>query len=138
MAPVRDERSIVNYMNRVVWLVGIGSFLGGISRYYSQQIVARFFPSPFPYATFAVNVSGCFLIGVIYGLSARGNVLSPEWRLFLATGFCGGFTTFSTFSYESVNLIHDREFVYLSLYVALSVIVGIAATYMGALIFKSI
>lgn len=125
-------------MNRVVWLVGIGSFLGGISRYYSQQIITRFFPSAFPYGTLVVNMAGCFLIGLIYGLSGRGNLVSPEWRLFLATGFCGGFTTFSTFSYESVNLIQDREFVFLSLYVALSVAVGFAATYLGALTIKSI
>lgn len=125
-------------MNRVIWLVGIGSFLGGISRYYSQQLVTRFFPSAFPYGTLAVNITGCFLIGLIYGLSGRGNIVSPEWRLFLATGFCGGFTTFSTFSYESITLIQDREFVYLALYAVLSVAVGFAATYAGALIIKSI
>lgn len=125
-------------MNRVVLLIGIGSFIGGVSRYYSQQIITKFFPSPLPYGTLTVNIVGCFLIGVIYGLSERGNIVSPEWRLFLATGFCGGFTTFSTFSYESIGLVHDREFFYLSLYVALSVIVGFAATFLGTLFIKSI
>lgn len=125
-------------MNKVVWLVGIGSFLGGISRYYSQLLVTRFLPSAFPYGTFAVNVAGCFLIGLIYGLSIRGTPLSPEWRLFLATGFCGGFTTFSTFSYESIALIQDRAFVYALLYVVCSVVIGFASTYVGVLIMRGL
>lgn len=125
-------------MNRVVLLIGIGSFIGGISRYYSQQIITKFFPSPLPYGTLTVNIVGCFLIGLIYGLSDRGNILTPEWRLFLTTGFCGGFTTFSTFSYESINLIQDGEFLNLSLNVSLSVILGFASTYLGMLIIKSI
>ena len=125
-------------MNRVVLLIGIGSFLGGVCRYYSQQIISKFFPSPLPYGTLSVNIIGCLLIGIIYGLSERGNLLSPEWRLFLTTGFCGGFTTFSTFSYESIALIQDGEFFYLSLYIALSVILGLASTYLGMLVVKSI
>jgi CrcB protein len=125
-------------MNRVVLLIGIGSFIGGVCRYYSQQIISKFFPSPLPYGTLSVNIIGCLLIGIIYGLSERGNLLSPEWRLFLTTGFCGGFTTFSTFSYESIALIQDGEFFYLSLYIALSVILGLASTYLGMLVVKSI
>jgi CrcB protein len=125
-------------MNRLVLLVGLGSFVGGVCRYYSQLVITRFFSSPFPYGTFAVNVTGCFLIGLIYGFSERGNLLSPEWRLFLATGFCGGFTTFSTFSFESMNLIQHREFFYLAMYVGLSVMLGFAATYMGTWMVKSL
>jgi CrcB protein len=125
-------------MNRVVLLIGIGSFLGGICRYYSQQVVSKFFPSPLPYGTLAVNIVGCFLIGLIFGLSDRGNILNSEWRLFLTTGFCGGFTTFSTFSYESINLLRDGEFFMLALYVVLSILVGFASTYLGLLITKSI
>ena len=125
-------------MNRVVWLVGIGSLVGGICRYYSQQVITRYFPSPMPYGTLSVNVIGCFLIGVIYGVSDRGNMLSPEWRLFLATGFCGGFTTFSTFSYESMNLMQDGEFLTVAFYIVLSVVLGFAATYLGLLLVKSL
>jgi CrcB protein len=125
-------------MNRIFYIVGIGGFIGSVVRYYSQLFVTRIYPSTLPYGTFAINVSGCFLIGIIYALSERGNVLSPEWRLFLATGFCGGFTTFSSFSYESLNLVRDGEFFYLSLYVAASVIIGFAATYFGMLLIKSI
>lgn len=125
-------------MSRIVLLVGIGSFIGGVCRYYSQQIITKFFPSSLPYGTLSVNVAGCLVIGFIYGFADRGNLLTPEWRLFLATGFCGGFTTFSTFSYESINLIRDGEFLYLSLYVVLSVILCLASTYLGMVIIKSI
>ncbi|MEX1239152.1 MAG: fluoride efflux transporter CrcB [Cyclobacteriaceae bacterium] len=125
-------------MNRIILLIGLGSFVGGLSRYYSQQIITKFFPSPLPYGTLTVNIAGCFLIGLILGLSDRGNIVTPEWRLFLTTGFCGGFTTFSTFSYESINLLRDGEFLYLSIYVVLTVIVCLASTYLGLLIIKSI
>ena len=123
-------------MSRIFLLVGMGGFVGGVSRYYSQQIITKLFPSALPYGTLAVNISGCLLIGIIYGLFERGNVLTIEWRLFLATGFCGGFTTFSNFSYESIKLIQDGEFFYLALYIALSVIIGFAATYLGMSIVK--
>jgi len=125
-------------MNRIFLLVGIGGFIGSVLRYYSSQLFARYFSTALPLGTFTVNIAGCLLIGIIYGLSERSNILSPEWRVFLAAGFCGGFTTFSTFSYESINLIRDGEFFILSLYVAASVILGFAATYLGMTIMKSI
>ncbi|MBS1542445.1 MAG: fluoride efflux transporter CrcB [Bacteroidetes bacterium] len=125
-------------MSRIFLLVGIGGFLGSAARYYSQQFLAKSIPSVLPYGTLAVNIIGCFLIGIIYGLSSRGNVLSPDWRIFLATGFCGGFTTFSAFSYESISLMQDGEYLYLSIYIAASVLFGLAATYLGILLIKSI
>jgi len=125
-------------MNRIFLLVGIGGFIGSVSRYYSQQIISKSFPSALPYGTLAVNIVGCFLIGIIYAISEKGNILTPEWRVFLATGFCGGFTTFSTFSYESINLINDGEWLNVSLYVAISVVIGFFSTYLGILIIKSI
>jgi len=125
-------------MNRILLLVGLGGFIGSVVRYYAHQFALKYFPSLFPYGTFAVNVIGCFLIGIIYGLTDRGNILTPEWRLFLATGFCGGFTTFSAFSLESINLIREGQLLTLFVYVAASVIIGIAATYFGMLVIKSI
>lgn len=125
-------------MDRSILLVGLGGFLGSISRYLVAIFFAGQFSSSFPFATFVVNVAGCFLIGILFALSDRGNILSPEWRIFLTTGFCGGFTTFSTFSYESIRLLQDGEFLYLSLNVVLSVVVGFAATYIGILLIKSI
>ena len=117
-------------MSRIFFLIGLGGFLGSVCRYYSQQFIARF-STTFPYGTLAVNIVGCFLVGLIFGFANKGNVLSPEWRMFLATGFCGGFTTFSTFSYESTQLINNGEYFYLALYIAVSVIIGIFATFAG-------
>lgn len=125
-------------MNRIFLLVGLGGFLGSIGRYYIQQVLSRSIVSLLPYGTLAVNIAGCFLIGIIYELSNRGNVLAPDWRIFLATGFCGGFTTFSAFSYESISLLQDGEYLYLFAYVAGSVVLGLGATYLGMLLIKSI
>ena len=125
-------------MDRTIILVGIGGMLGSIARYLIAVFFAGQFSSVMPYATLTVNIVGCFLIGILFGLSERGNILTPEWRVFLTTGFCGGFTTFSTFSYESIRLIQDGEFYYVSLNVAASVVIGFAATYLGILLIKSI
>ena len=125
-------------MDRNILLVGLGGFIGSILRYLVAVLIAAQPSSGFPLATFAVNIIGCFLIGILFGLSDRGNIVSPEWRIFLTTGFCGGFTTFSTFSYESIKLLQDGEILYLSLNIVLSVLVGIAATYLGILLVRSI
>lgn len=125
-------------MDRNILLVGFGGFIGSIARYLVAVLFAGQFTSSFPLATFVVNIAGCFLIGVLFALSDRGNILSPDWRIFLTTGFCGGFTTFSTFSYESIRLIQDGEFFYLALNVILSILVGFAATYLGILLVRSL
>ena len=120
---------------KIVLLVGFGSFIGGMSRYLVTLFVQNKILSTFPYGTLAVNIIGCFLIGVIYGLSERGN-MNPEWRLFLATGIMGGFTTFSSFSNETVSMLHDAEYLPAFSYVAFSVIVGLAATFGGISLMK--
>ena len=117
-------------MSRIFLLIGFGGFIGSICRYYSQQFIAKFATS-FPYGTLLVNIIGCFLVGLVFGFANKGNVLSPEWRMFLATGFCGGFTTFSTFSYESTQLINNGEYLSLALYILASVVIGIVATFAG-------
>lgn len=121
----------------MILLVGAGGFVGSVARFLSQQFVARHYPSSFPWGTFAVNVVGCFLIGLIYAISEKGSVMSPEWRLLLATGFCGGFTTFSSFAYENIVLMRDGELLFTFLYVAGSIVIGFAAAYLGVLIVKS-
>ena len=125
-------------MDRNILWVGLGGLIGSVARYLVAVLFAGQFTSSFPLATFTVNIVGCFVIGILFALSDRGNIISPEWRMFLATGFCGGFTTFSAFSYESVKLIQDGDFLYLGLYIALSVIVGLAATCLGIVLVRSI
>ena len=120
---------------KIVLLVGFGSFIGGMSRYLVTLFVQNKILSTFPYGTLAVNIIGCFLIGVIYGLSERGN-MNPEWRLFLATGIMGGFTTFSSFSNETVSMLRDAEYLPAFFYVAFSVMVGLAATFGGISLIK--
>ena len=78
-----------------------------------------------------VNELGCFAIGMFYGLFERGNLMNPNLRMFLTVGFCGGFTTFSTFMNENFQLIKDDNFFYLSLYVGLSLFVGFIMLYLG-------
>ena len=118
-------------MIKTLLLIGTGGFLGSISRYLASRFLQNSIPSSFPYGTFFVNITGCLLIGIIYGLSEKSSLLTPEWRLFLAVGFCGGFTTFSTFANENLALLRDGEFFYFFLYTGLSVFLGIAATFLG-------
>ncbi len=89
--------------------VSLGAALGGALRYWISKAAYHVLPASFPFGTLAVNVIGGFIIGfVMYYLDAN-EVISPETRIFLTTGFCGGLTTFSTFSYETINLFRDSE-----------------------------
>ncbi|MCK9182685.1 MAG: fluoride efflux transporter CrcB [Fibrobacteraceae bacterium] len=118
-------------MIKVLLLIGTGSFCGGILRYLISQFAKEYLPGAFPFGTFAVNILGCFLIGVFYGLSEHISGFSPELRTFLTIGFCGGFTTFSTFANESLSLLKGGNALYFALYAGLSVFLGILAVYLG-------
>ena len=119
-------------------IIALGGALGSLSRYGAQSYVLKLYPFTFPLGTFLVNVSGCLLIGLFYALSEKGNLISPEWRLFLTTGFCGGYTTFSTFAYENANLMRSSDFLYVGLYTIGSVVLGIAAVFLGIFIIRAI
>jgi len=119
-------------------IIALGGAIGSLSRYGAQTYIYKLYPFVFPLGTFLVNMTGCLLIGLVYGLSEKGNLLSPEWRLFLTTGFCGGFTTFSTFAYENASLIRSSDFLYLGLSILGSVAIGIAAVFLGILIVKAL
>ncbi len=120
---------------KIILAIGAGSFIGGVLRYLLSQLVQTKFLSTFPFGTLSVNIIGCFLIGLVFGLTDRGN-LTQEWRLFLATGLIGGFTTFSAFSIESVSLFRDGQFFYATAYISSSVVAGIIATFIGFAIIK--
>jgi CrcB protein len=123
-------------MIKTLLLIGTGGFLGSISRFLASRFIQNIFPSAFPFGTFLVNISGCFLIGLIYGFSEKSSLVSSEWKMFLAVGFCGGFTTFSTFANENLALLRDGEFLHFLMYTGLSVILGITATFIGVIITK--
>lgn len=125
-------------MYRNLLLVGLGSCIGGISRYLLQSFIQRHYFSSFPLGTLLVNITGCFAIGLVYGLANKGNLLSPDTRLFLATGLCGGYTTFSSFAFENMFLINGREWMYFSIYLSASVLIGLGATYLGAFLIKAL
>jgi len=118
-------------MLRMILIIGTGSFIGGVARFLTSRLIQNLTISSFPLGTFIVNITGCFLIGLFYGLSERGNIMNDELRIFLTVGLCGGFTTFSTFTNENVSLIRDGNFSHFLLYTGLSVFIGIMATYLG-------
>lgn len=122
---------------KFILLVGLGGGVGSIARYLISQAIESRVLTSFPYGTFAVNVIGCFIIGIIYALSTRGAVV-PEWRILLATGFCGGFTTFSSFSYETLTLIQEGQVFNPLLYLGTSVLFGLFAAYLGILLIRLI
>lgn len=122
-------------MNAII-AVFLGSGLGGVCRFLLSKLVQTHFASGslFPWGTFAVNILGCLLIGFLYGLFDRhagAGWVSPQLRLLLTVGFCGGFTTFSTFINENYLLFQSSNFPLLLAYVAASVVVGFLLLYAG-------
>jgi CrcB protein len=111
-------------------LIAVGGAAGSLLRYLIGGAVQRMSAAGFPIGTMFVNVSGCFLVGILVRQFLNMQV-SPELRAFLIVGFCGGFTTFSTFSAETLGLIEGGEYGRATIYVLLSVVLCLAATFMG-------
>lgn len=123
-------------MIRNILVVALGGAIGSVARYLAQKSIYEWHPHSFPFGTFFVNIFGCLLIGCFYGLAEKGNVLTPEWRLFLATGLCGGFTTFSSFAMENIVLVKSGNYLYVAVYIAASVFLGILAAFCGSALVK--
>lgn len=123
-------------MVKSLFIAGLGGFIGTVLRF----LVSRYFQihstSLFPWGTFTVNLVGCLLIGIFYGLSERTDWITPEWRIFLTVGICGGFTTFSSFSNDAFLLIQDKEWMRMVLYMSFSFFLGLVAVYIGRFITK--
>ncbi|HXR37286.1 MAG TPA: fluoride efflux transporter CrcB [Candidatus Binataceae bacterium] len=114
-----------------VLLVGIGGFIGSIARYLVGGWFAARFGSAFPYGTFVINVTGSFIIGFFLAFAQDRVSLSPYWRLFFAVGFVGGYTTFSTFEYESISLLQNGEMLLGAIYMIGSLVIGAVAAIGG-------
>jgi CrcB protein len=123
-------------MWKTIIYVAIGSIIGGVGRFLLQQFIQKRVSSTFPYGTLCVNLIGCFIIGVVFGLSAKGNIISPQARIFLATGICGGFTTFSSFINENHGMLQNGEFFNTAVYISVSVFAGLMATMLGSMLTK--
>jgi len=115
----------------MIWYIAVGSAIGGVSRYLVGGLTQRLAGGTFPTGTLLINVTGSFLLGLILRYGVETTTLTPEIRAFLTVGFCGGYTTFSTFSYETVALAEDGEWTRAALYVALSVGLSLIATFLG-------
>jgi fluoride exporter len=123
-------------MIRNIFFVGLGGSLGSIARYLCQRLMLMIYPHSFPVGTFAVNIIGCFLIGLFWGLAFKSFADNESWKLFLMTGICGGFTTFSAFTLEGIGLIKEQKTGLFLLYIGGSVIAGLFATYIGMKIIR--
>jgi CrcB protein len=125
------ELATTNTLMQIL-LVGAGGFVGSVLRYTISGLVHRAIPfSGFPYGTLVVNLVGCLAIGLLTGLAESRQVIGPELRTFLLMGLLSGFTTFSTFAYEGVALIHHGEFAKVLASVMVHVLVGFLAVWFG-------
>jgi fluoride exporter len=109
-------------------LVGLGGALGSMLRYTAYLFITA---KHFPAATLLVNIAGSFIIGWVLALSVKDETFLNNWKLFLATGICGGFTTFSAFSAENMALLQNGKHIVALLYIALSIVLGIGAALLG-------
>lgn len=114
-----------------ILFIGAGGFFGSIARYGLHLFLSSRSLVVFPWGTFAVNIIGCLLVGLLVGLETRQHLMSDPLKWLLITGFCGGFTTFSTFSVEGLALLHEQQFGMFFGYTLGSVVAGILAAFLG-------
>lgn len=123
-------------MLKSILLVALGGGIGSALRYLSDLLVNRYANSHFPVATFTVNIVGCFIIGLLFGFMEHKQLASDHFKYFFITGFCGGFTTFSTFAVENTGLIEGHHLLISAAYIAGSIITGLAAVWFGLYLTK--
>ncbi len=116
-----------------VLIVGLGSAIGGMARYGCSLWLARLLGGTFPWGTLFVNVTGSYIIGLFFALTSSGGrlLVSPDWRIFVTVGVCGGYTTFSSFSLQTLALLRDGEWIQGSLNAVGSLVFCLAAVWLG-------
>lgn len=122
-------------MLRNFLLVGLGGAAGSMLRFAAGLLIGS---KNFPWSTLLINIIGSLIIGIIMAYSARNEIFSANWKLFLATGICGGFTTFSAFSYENLQLIQEGKLHLFVGYLLSSIIFGMAAVWIGYTIMERV
>ncbi len=124
-------------MFKAMIIAGLGGFIGTCLRFLTGKFFHAVTTSAFPWGTFSVNVIGSFLIGIFFGLAERSNVISPSMNVFLITGFCGGFTTFSSFADDMYLMMQQRHWLSFGLYVGFSFLLGLAMVWIGRSLVKA-
>jgi CrcB protein len=124
-------------MLRTILIVGAGGFIGSVMRYLVQFFVEKQLSTTFPWGTFIANITGSFIIGIVFAMAQKGNLLSAEWRLFLAVGICGGFTTFSSFAYNNLSMLKEQAYGQFIFNVGGSLILGLLAVYLGMILVRA-
>jgi CrcB protein len=125
-------------MLRTILIVGTGGFIGSVMRYLVQFYVEKGMSSTFPMGTLIANVAGSFIIGMVFALAEKGNLMSSEWRIFLTVGICGGFTTFSAFAYNNFTMIKEHSYGQLLFNLGGNIFLGILAVYVGIIVIRAI
>jgi CrcB protein len=123
---------------RTVWAIALGAAVGGVARYYLSTAVQHRLGATFPWGTLLINVSGSLLLGFIIRYALATPSMSLELRALLTTGFCGGYTTFSTYSYETAALLEDGQYERAGLYAFGSALLALAATLGGFLLAREV
>lgn len=123
---------------KAILLVGLGGGAGSIFRYLTTVIVSKWSNSAISPATFIANILGCILIGIFFGVIEKQQIISTDLKLLLMTGFCGGYTTFSAFSFENLQLIQSGHIGHAVVYALSSIVLGVLAVWGGMMIVKAI